>query len=163
MCHLGYLNAGRPVVLPMVHARVGETLYIHGSTGSSPMLAAKASTGLPVCVTVTVVVGTAHLVEDPQLKMAVLQALVDHVVPGRAADSRLPDTRELAATGVLGLDLVEVSAKVRAGGPVDGPADTALPHWAGTVPLRLAAGAPIPAGDLDPAIPTPAYLASYLT
>ncbi|BCO36553.1 hypothetical protein MHEC_29860 [Mycobacterium heckeshornense] len=184
MCHLGYLNAGRPVVLPMVHARVGETLYIHGSTGSGPMLAAKASTGLPVCVTVTVVdglvlaraavhhsvnyrsvviVGTAHLVEDPQLKMAVLQALVDHVVPGRAADSRLPDTRELAATGVLGLDLVEVSAKVRAGGPVDGPADTALPHWAGTVPLRLAAGAPIPAGDLDPAIPTPAYLASYLT
>jgi nitroimidazol reductase NimA-like FMN-containing flavoprotein (pyridoxamine 5'-phosphate oxidase superfamily) len=183
ICHLGYLTAGRPVVLPMLHTRLGEALYLHGSTGSGPMLAASASAGLPVCVTVTVVdglvlaraalhhsvnyrsvvvVGTAHLVEDPQLKMAVLQALVDHVLPGRAADSRLPNARELAATAVLGLDLVEVSAKVRTGGPVDDPRDTALPHWAGTVPLTVAAGAPIPASDLDPATPTPRYLASYL-
>jgi nitroimidazol reductase NimA-like FMN-containing flavoprotein (pyridoxamine 5'-phosphate oxidase superfamily) len=184
ICHLGYVSAGRPVVLPTMHTRLDETLYLHGSTGSGPMLAARASTGLPVCVTVTVVdalvlaraaahhsvnyrsvvvMGTAHLVEDPQQKMAVLQALVDRVLLGRAADSRAPDARELAATAVLTLDLVEVSAKVRTGGPVDDPDDAVLPHWAGIVPLTLAAGAPIPASELDPATAVPAYLARYVS
>jgi nitroimidazol reductase NimA-like FMN-containing flavoprotein (pyridoxamine 5'-phosphate oxidase superfamily) len=110
-----------------------------------------------------VVMGTAHLVEDPQVKLRVLQALLDHVLPGRAADSRIPDGRELAATGVLALDLVEVSAKVRAGGPVDDPDDTALPHWAGIVPLTLSAGTPIPASDLDPATAVPDYLLRYVS
>jgi hypothetical protein len=68
---------------------------------------------------------------------------------------------ELAMTAVLALDLVAVSAKVRAGGPVDDPEDIALPHWAGVVPLTLTAGTPEPAGDLDPATPLPAYLAPY--
>lgn len=187
VCHLGYVNAGRPVVLPTMHTRVDETLYLHGSTASGPILAAKAtkaSGGLPVCVTVTVVdglvlaraalhhsvnyrsvvvIGTARLVEDPQLKLRVLQALLDHVVAGRAADSRMPTARELAATGVLALDLVDVSAKVRTGGPVDDPRDAALPHWAGIVPLTLTAGTPIPASDLDPATAVPDYLTRYVS
>ncbi|HZU48649.1 MAG TPA: pyridoxamine 5'-phosphate oxidase family protein [Mycobacterium sp.] len=184
VCHLGYVNAGRPVVLPTMHARLDETLYLHGSTGSGPMLAAKASGGLPVCVTVTavdglvlaraalhhsvnyrsvVVMGTAYLVEDTQAKLRVLQALLDHVVAGRATDSRMPDDRELAATGVLALDLVDVSAKVRTGGPVDDPDDAALPHWSGIVPLTLTAGTPIPASDLDPATVLPDYLARYVS
>jgi uncharacterized protein len=181
ICHVGYLNADRPVVLPMTHARVGEILYLHGSTGSGPMLAAMAS-GLPVCVTVTlidgvvlaraamhhslnyrsvVVLGVARLVHDRPEKRRALAALIDHVACGRAADSRTPNARELAATAVLALDLVEVSAKVRAGGPADDPDDAALPHWAGVVPLTLAAGAPVPAGDLDPATPLPPYLTPY--
>lgn len=180
ICHLAYVNAGRPVVLPMTHARLGETLYMHGSTGSTPMLAAKdAPDGLPVCVTATlvdglvltrsamhhslnyrsvVVIGEAHLVDDRAEKLRAMRALLDHIRPGRAADCRLPNARELAATAVLALDLVEVSAKVRTGGPVDDPEDAALPHWAGVVPLSLTPGPPAPAADLDPETQLPPYL-----
>jgi uncharacterized protein len=180
VCHLGYVSPGGPVVLPTTHARLGETLYLHGSTGSGPMLAAKATPeGLPVCVTVTlldglvlaraamhhsvnfrsvVVHGAARVVEDPAEKVRALRCLLDHIRPGRADDCRTPNPRELAATGVLALDLVEVSAKVRTGAPVDDPEDRALPHWAGVVPLKLTAGTPVPAGDLDPAIPVPSYV-----
>jgi nitroimidazol reductase NimA-like FMN-containing flavoprotein (pyridoxamine 5'-phosphate oxidase superfamily) len=180
ICHLGYLSAGGPVVLPTTHARLGETLYLHGSTGSGPMLAAKAApSGLPVCVTATlvdglvlaraamhhsvnfrsvVVLGTARVVDDPEEKLRAMHGLLDHIRPGRAADCRTPNARELAATGVLALDLVEVSAKVRTGAPADDPQDSTLPHWAGVVPLSLTAGTPVPALDLDPATPLPSYL-----
>ncbi|OBB63422.1 pyridoxamine 5'-phosphate oxidase family protein [Mycobacterium sp. 852014-50255_SCH5639931] len=181
ICHLGYLSAGRPVVLPTTHARLGEMLYLHGSTGSGPVLAARAApVGLPVCVTVTlvdglvlaraamhhsvnfrsvVVLGSARVVDDEAEKLRALTGLLDHLASGRAADCRAPNARELAATGVLALDLVEVSAKVRTGAPVDDPEDCALPHWAGVVPLSVTAGTPVPAGDLDPAMALPPYLA----
>ncbi|AYJ04442.1 pyridoxamine 5'-phosphate oxidase family protein [Mycobacterium avium] len=183
ICHLGYLSGGRPVVLPTTHARRGETLYLHGSTGGGPVLAARAAAaagaGLPICVTVTlvdalvlaraamhhsvnfrsvVVLGDARVVDDPAEKSRALSSLLDHIAPGRAADCRAPDARELAATGVLALDLAEVSAKVRSGPPVDDPQDLLLPHWAGVVPLQLSAGPPVPAPDLDPAVPLPGYL-----
>jgi nitroimidazol reductase NimA-like FMN-containing flavoprotein (pyridoxamine 5'-phosphate oxidase superfamily) len=180
ICHLGYLGTGRPVVLPTTHARLGETLYLHGSTGSGPLLAARAApSGLPVCVTVTlvdglvlaraamhhsvnfrsvVVLGAARVVDDEAEKLRALAGLLDHLTPGRAADCRAPNPRELAATGVLALDLVEVSAKVRTGGPADDPEDCALPYWAGVVPLGVTAGAPVPGDDLDPALPLPPYL-----
>ncbi|MBV8861284.1 MAG: pyridoxamine 5'-phosphate oxidase family protein [Mycobacterium sp.] len=183
ICHVGYLNGGRPVVLPTTHARLGEILYLHGSTGSGPMLAAAGSAeGLPVCVTATlvdglvlaraalhhslqyrsvVVVGDARLVEDRGEKLRALAALLDHVAPGRSVDSRPPNARELAATAVLALHLVEVSAKVRTGGPVDDEQDTGLPHWAGVVPITLAPGTPVPADDLDSAVPLPPYLNPY--
>jgi len=183
ICHVGYLNAGQPVVLPTTHARLGEVLYLHGSTGSGPMLAAAGSAeGLPVCVTVTlvdglilaraalhhsmqyrsaVVMGSARLVQDRDEKLGAMAALLDHVASGRSDDSRPPNARELAATAVLALDLVEVSAKVRDGGPVDEEEDMTLPHWAGVVPLTLTAGAPVAAVDLDPAVPLPPYLTPY--
>jgi uncharacterized protein len=186
ICHLGYLSAGRPVVLPTTHARLEETLYLHGSTGSGPLLAAKAAkasgTGLPVCVTVTlldglvlarsamhhsvnfrsvVVLGDARVVDDPAEKSRALSCLLDHIAPGRSADCRAPDARELAATGMLALDLVEVSAKVRSGPPVDDPQDLPLPYWAGVVPLSLTSGAPVPADDLDPGAPVPPYLRAH--
>lgn len=182
ICHVGFVGEGGPVVLPTIHVRQGETLYLHGSTGSHPMLAAAtAPGGLPVCVTVTlvdglvlarswmhhsleyrsvVVVGNARLVRDDDERRLALAAVVDHVASGRAADSRPPNDRELAATAVLAVDLVEVSAKVRMGGPVDDDDDVRLPHWAGVLPLTLRPGTPIPADGLD-AIPLPAYLADY--
>jgi uncharacterized protein len=182
ICHVGFVGADGPVVLPTTHARLGETLYLHGSTGSGPMLAAGSSGGLPVCVTATVVdglvfarsalhhsmefrsvvaLGNARLVQDREEKLRAFAALLDHVAPGRSTDTRSPNARELAATAVLALDLVEVSAKVRTGGPVDDPDDTELPHWAGVLPITLRAGTPIPADDLDAAIQLPAYLATY--
>lgn len=178
ICHLGYVRDGQPVVLPTTHTRVGETLYIHGSSGSGPMMAARLS-GMPVCVTVTLVdamvlarsamhhslnyrsviaVGTARVVEDPDEKRRALHSLLDHLRAGRADDCRPPNARELAATALLALDLVEVSAKVRTGGVVDDDEDLALPYWAGVVPVSVAAGTPVPAAELDAATPLPPYL-----
>ncbi|WP_328924561.1 pyridoxamine 5'-phosphate oxidase family protein [Streptomyces sp. NBC_00190] len=182
ICHLGFVRDGAPVVLPTLFGRVGEALYIHGSTGSRPLLAAgKADPGLPVCVTVThvdglvlarsafhhslnyrsvVVHGTAYQVTDEEECRMALDALVDHVVPGRSADSRPASAKELAATAVVRLDLTEVSAKLRTGGPNDDAEDLGLPYWAGVVPVAPAYGAPIPAADLAPGIATPDYLAA---
>ncbi len=182
-CHVGVVGDEGPVVLPTMHVRLGETLYLHGSTGSGPMLAAAgAPEGLPVCVTATLVdglvlarsamhhslefrsvvaVGNARLVRDDDEKRRALAALLEHVATGRSTDSRPPSARELAATAVIALDLVEVSAKVRTGGPVDDPEDLTLPHWAGILPLTLRPGPAIPADDLDAAVPLPSYLADY--
>ena len=178
ICHLGFVVDGEPVVLPTIHARLGEILYLHGSTGSRPLLAAAAD-GLAVCVTVTLVDGlvlarsafhhsmnyrsvvahgVARLVTDPGEKRVALGAIVDHVVPGRSADCRPPSAKELAATSVLRLELADVSAKVRTGDVADEEQDLGLPHWAGVLPLTLAPGEPRPAGGLDRAIPPPPYL-----
>ncbi|MER0444430.1 pyridoxamine 5'-phosphate oxidase family protein [Streptomyces sp. Edi4] len=180
VCHLGFVRDGAPVVLPTLFGRVGERLYIHGSTGSRPLRAAgQAGPGLEVCLTVThvdglvlarsamhhsinfrsvVVHGTAHEVTDPQERLTALNALVDHVVPGRSSDTRPPNAKELAATAVIRLDLNEVSAKVRAGGPNDDAEDLGLPYWAGVLPFAPAYGAPVPADGLDPAVAVPGYL-----
>ncbi|GAA3397946.1 pyridoxamine 5'-phosphate oxidase family protein [Streptomyces roseoviridis] len=184
VCHLGFVRDGAPVVLPTLYGRVGERLYVHGSTGSRPLRAAgrgEDAPGLPVCLTVThvdglvlarsafhhslnyrsvVVHGTARPVTDPEELRTALDALVDHVVPGRSADSRPGNAKEIAATAVLRLDLTEVSAKVRTGGPNDDPEDAGLPHWTGVIPVRRAYGAPVPAADLAPSIPLPDYLAA---
>lgn len=171
-------------MLPTLYARAGERLYVHGSTGSRPLRSAGDGTeapGTPVCLTVThvdglvlarsamhhsmnyrsvVVHGEARRVTDERERAAALDTLVDHVLPGRAADCRPADARELAATAVLALDLEEVSAKVRAGGPNDEAEDLGLPHWAGVVPVRRTHGTPVPAGDLTPDTGLPGYLAA---
>jgi len=181
VCHLGFVRDGAPVVLPTLYGRVGERLYVHGSTGSRPLrMAGGAAPGLPVCLTVThvdalvlarsafhhsinyrsvVVHGTAHDVTDPDEKREALDALVDHVVPGRSYDSRPANKKELAATAVIRLDLDEVSAKVRTGGVNDEPEDHALPHWAGLVPLRKGYEAPVADPGLAPGTELPGYLA----
>jgi len=180
VCHLGFIRDGAPVVLPTLYARSGERLYVHGSTGSRPLRGAAGDPGLPVCLTVThvdglvlaksafhhsinyrsvVVHGTAHQVTDPEERALALDAIVEQAVPGRAADSRRANAKELAATAVIRLDLREVSAKLRTGGPNDEPEDTALPHWSGVVPVARTYAAPVPADYLDPATPLPGYLA----
>lgn len=181
VCHLGFVRDGAPVVLPTLYGRIGERLYVHGSTGSRPLrMTGKADPGLAVCLTVThvdglvlarsafhhsinyrsvVVHGIAYEVTDPEERRTALDALVDQVVPGRSYDSRQANAKELAATAVIRLDLNEVSAKVRTGGPNDEPEDSALPHWTGVLPVVRAYGTPIPADDLDPSVELPGYLA----
>lgn len=180
VCHLGFVRDGAPVVLPTLYGRSGERLYLHGSTGSRPLR--QADEGLAVCLTVTlvdglvlarsafhhslnyrsvVVHGTAHPVTDEAEKAEALRVLIDHVLPGRSAGTRAADGKELAATGVLRLDLTEVSAKVRTGGPNDEERDLSLPYWAGVLPVRTTYGPPVPAEDLAPDIPVPAGVAAY--
>ncbi|WP_371099113.1 pyridoxamine 5'-phosphate oxidase family protein [Streptomyces sanglieri] len=180
VCPLGFVRDGAPVVLPTLFGRIGNRLYVHGSTGSRPLHeAGRTDPGLPVCLTVThvdglvlarsafhhsinyrsvVVHGVAHTVTDPEERRTALDAIVDHVVPGRSADSRPADEKELAATAVIRLDLREVSAKIRTGGPNDEARDLTLPHWAGVVPLARGYETPLPADDLDPAIGVPDYI-----
>lgn len=182
-CHVGFVVAGRPVVLPQLHVRVGEDLYLHGSTGARALRSADGH-GLEVCVTVTLVdglvlarsafhhsvnyrsvvaQGRAELVSDPAEKTTALAALVDAVVPGRSAASRGPDRRELAATAVLRLRLHEVSLKVRSGPPVDDPEDLVLPHWAGVLPLSTRRGRPVPAPDVAADTPLPGHLQAWVS
>ncbi len=180
VCHLGFVRDGAPVVLPTLYGRVGERLYVHGSTGSRPLrMTGTADPGLPVCLTVThvdalilarsafhhsinyrsvVVHGLAYDVTDPEEKRLALDALVDHVVPGRAQDSRPANKKELAATAVIRLDLDEVSAKLRTGGVNDEPEDLTLPHWAGVLPLHKGYGTPVADAELAPGTEVPDYL-----
>ncbi|MFF4213420.1 pyridoxamine 5'-phosphate oxidase family protein [Streptomyces sp. NPDC001796] len=182
VCHLGYVRDGAPVVLPTLYGRVGERLYVHGSTGSRPLrMTGEADPGLPVCLTVThvdglvlarsafhhsinyrsvVVHGIAHQVTDPEEKRTALDAMIDHVVAGRSHDSRPANKKELAATAVIRLDLEEVSAKLRTGGVNDEPEDLSLPHWAGVVPVRREYGTPLPDAGLAPGTGVPDYLAA---
>jgi uncharacterized protein len=178
VCHVGFVVDGQPYVVPTGYARVGETVYLHGSTGSRLGL----RSGMDVCVTVTLVdglvlarsafhhsmnyrsvmaIGRTRSVGDLGEKEAALRALVEHIVPGRSDEVRGADRRELAATAVLALPLVEVSAKVRAGPPKDDDPDYDLPIWAGTLPLALTPGDPAPDPVLDPSVPTPAHVASW--
>jgi uncharacterized protein len=180
VCHVGFANDGQPFVIPTLFARVGEALYFHGSAASR-MLRGAAS-GIPVCITVTLVdglvlarsvfnhsinyrsvvaLGNASLVDEPGEKIRALEAFTEKIVPGRWNDVRQPNEKELKATSILRLPLTEVSAKVRSGPVKDDDEDYALPIWAGVVPLRLQAGAPIRDDRCDPAMPTPPYAAHY--
>ncbi|MBE1487988.1 bifunctional pyridoxamine 5'-phosphate oxidase family protein/GNAT family N-acetyltransferase [Plantactinospora soyae] len=181
-CHLGFAVDGEPRVLPTLHVRIGETLYLHGSTGSRPLLAARSEAGLAVCVAIThldglvyarsqfhhsanyrsvVVHGSAHLVTAEAEKAAVLTALVEKVGRGRSGASRPPNRRELAETAVLALPLREVSVRTRTGGVREEPADLALPYWAGVLPLRMVTGRPEP--DTGVTAPLPDHLLPALS
>ncbi|MCM2256087.1 MAG: pyridoxamine 5'-phosphate oxidase family protein [Vicinamibacteria bacterium] len=180
VCHLGFVHEGQPFVIPTIHARVGETLYVHGSAASRMLRALEG--GVPACVTVTLVdglvmarsafhhsmnyrsvvlLGTLRAVDDADRKLEALRAITEHVAPGRYAQVRPPNAKELLGTRVLELPIVEGSAKVRSGPPGDDPEDLALDCWAGVVPLALRAGAPIPAPDLRPGIGLPRELVDY--
>ncbi len=178
ICHVGFVVDGQPYALPTGYTRVGETLYLHGSTGSRLGL----RPDMDVCVTVTLldgivlaraafhhsfqyrsvmVLGRTRLVTDFEEKDAALRALVEHIVPGRPADVRPGNGKELVATALLAVALDEVSAKVRAGPPKDDEEDYALPVWAGVLPLALVPGIPVPDPRLDPTITVPPYVATW--
>ena len=180
ICHVGFAPQGQPFVIPTGYARDGDKLYIHGSQASRMLRTL--STGVDVCVTVTiidglvlarsafhhsmnyrsvVIFGRATLVEDPEEKMAALLALSEHIIRGRWADVREPTELEMKQTTVLSLPLVEASAKIRTGPPLDDEEDYAMDVWAGVVPLRLVAGEPIKDPRLPEGIQIPAYAREY--
>jgi len=180
ICHVGFVVENQPYVIPTGYARVDDQLYIHGSAASRMLR--NLSKGIEVCVTVTlidglvlarsafhhsinyrsvVILGKATLVEDPEEKDKALEALTEHIVPGRWADVRWPTELELKATTVLRLPIEEASAKVRTGDPKDDEEDYAMDVWAGVLPLSLATGAPVNDARLHPATNVPAYVTQY--
>ncbi len=177
-CHVGFAVDGRPWVIPTIHARIDDRLYLHGAVANH-MLKSLAG-GIEACVTITLidglvlarsafhhsmnyrsvmVFGRAVRVEDADEKRAALHALVEHVVPGRMADARPPSESELRTTTVLRLPIDEASAKIRTGGPVDDEEDMQLAVWAGQLPLSTGYGAPIAEPDTIPAVP--GYVTGY--
>jgi uncharacterized protein len=177
-CHVGFSIDGRPWVLPTIHTRIDDRLYLHGAVANH-MLRSLAG-GIEACVTFTLidalvlarsafhhsmnyrsvmVFGRAVSVDDADEKDAVLHALVEHVVPGRTADARPPSASELRTTTVLRLPITEASAKVRTGGPVDDDDDLQLPIWAGQLPLTTVYGAPIADAGTIPEVPD--YVTKY--
>jgi nitroimidazol reductase NimA-like FMN-containing flavoprotein (pyridoxamine 5'-phosphate oxidase superfamily) len=180
ICHVGFIADGQPFVIPTSYARKGDLLYIHGSAASRMLR--QAGSGVPVCITVTlldglvlarsifnhsmnyrsvVVLGTATAIEDRAEKLAALQALSEHILPGRWQDSRQPNEQELKATSVLQLPIEEFSAKVRQGPVVDDEEDYSFPTWAGIIPLGMVSHAPIDDSRLLEGITAPAYAKNY--
>jgi nitroimidazol reductase NimA-like FMN-containing flavoprotein (pyridoxamine 5'-phosphate oxidase superfamily) len=176
ICHVAFVVEGQPFVIPMILARAGDVLYLHGSTASR--LVRTLADGVDVCVTATlldgivlarsvynhsmnyrsaVVLGRARPVVDPDEKLAALEAIVEHMVPGRWSDARLPDRKELKATTVLALALDEASAKIRTGPPKEWDEDLELPIWAGVIPLSLVAGAAETDTSVPDGVPLPPY------
>jgi len=180
ICHVGFAVAGQPFVIPTGYARLDEQLFIHGSQMSRMLRTL--SSGIDICVTVTLVdglvlarsafhhsinyrsvvmFGRATIIDERQAKLAALFAFSEQVIPGRWNDVREPTEQELKATTVLSLPLVEVSAKVRTGPPIDDDDDYALNVWAGVLPLKIAAGTPINDPRLPESIKPPAYTLKY--
>jgi len=179
-CHVGFVVDDQLYVIPTIHARVGDWLYIHGSAASRMLRAVQG--GIPICVTVTLldglvlarsafkhsmnyrsvmILGSAVEVTERTEKLAALQAIVEHVVPHRWAEVRWPSEQELKATMVLKLPIEEVSAKIRSGPPLDEEEDYQLPCWAGEIPLQLLPQLPVSDPRLGPAVLPPAYVRSY--
>jgi len=176
ICHLGVVVNGSPLVLPTAYGRIGDTLYLHGSSANRSLHAAD---GQEVCVTVThldglvcarsvfshsvnyrcaVVFGTARIVTDPDERLAGLRAVTQQLIPGRWDAVRSPTRKELAATSVLAIPIAEASVKVRTGPPGDEPEDLELPVWAGVVPAAVSFGEPEPDPALRPGIGTPDHI-----
>jgi uncharacterized protein len=181
IAHLGITDEdGRPLVIPTLHARGGDLVYIHGSVGSRTLRALAA--GAPACLTVSLIdglvlarsamhhsanyrsvmlMGQARSVEEPEEKLAAFEAIVEHIVPGRWRDVRPPTHKELKATSVLAIPIDEASAKVRVGPPLDDEEDYSLPAWAGVIPLITEARTPEPDPRLRGGIAPPAYATRY--
>jgi uncharacterized protein len=180
ICHVGFVLDGQPFVIPTAYGRSGGNLYVHGSAASRMLR--NLDKGVPVCITVTlldglvlarsifnhsmnyrsvVVLGTAVAVLDAKEKLEALKLLSEHILPGRWAESRQPNERELKQTLVLRLPIEEFSAKVRQGPPIDDDEDYAFPTWAGVIPLETVSGPPINDPRLDSTTAVPVYARAY--
>src|ERR1035437_9037000 len=180
LCHAGFVVDGQPFVIPTSYGRKDASLYLHGSAASR--MPRQMKEGVPVCITVTlleglvlarsifnhsmnyrsvVILGKACLLDDPEEKLEALRILSEHILPGRWADSRQPNERELKATSVLRVPIEEFSAKVRQGAAIDDEEDYSFPTWAGVVPLEMTAGAPIDDARLFPGKEASAYAKRY--
>jgi nitroimidazol reductase NimA-like FMN-containing flavoprotein (pyridoxamine 5'-phosphate oxidase superfamily) len=178
LAHIGFVTDGQPFVIPTLYGREGNTIYLHGSAASRMMR--QLETGIPVCLTVTLVdglvlarsafhhsmnyrsvvaFGTARKIEDQEEKSHALRVISDHLIKGRWEEAREPAPQELKGTTVLRFEIDEASAKVRSGPPKDDKEDYELPVWAGVLPLRMTQDAPVPDGEQKSEVPS--YVRDY--
>jgi nitroimidazol reductase NimA-like FMN-containing flavoprotein (pyridoxamine 5'-phosphate oxidase superfamily) len=179
ICHLGFTTDRGAVVIPTIHARLGDTLYLHGSHASRMM---RSIVDEEICVTATivdgivaarsafhhsmnyrsvVVFGRPRVVDDADERMLAFRAVTEHVLPGRWDEARQPNEKENNGTKLLAITIDQASAKIRSGPPGDDDEDLALDIWAGVIPLTVAAGEPISAPDLKAGIPVARSAADY--
>jgi uncharacterized protein len=181
ICHVAWVTEdGTPHLIPTIHTRIGDTLYLHGSSASRTLRAIRAGADVAVAATIVdglvlarstfhssmnyrsvVVYGRPREVTDRDERIMLSRALADHVAPGRGAEAREPTDDELRQTLMLAIGLDEASAKVRTGPPSDDESDLDLPIWAGVVPLRLTSGKPEDAPDLPAGVTPPEYVTTY--
>lgn len=180
ICHVGFVVDQQPIVIPTIHARIDDRLYMHGAIANRMLKTLR--TGIQACVTVTlvdglvlarsafhhsmnyrsvVILGTAIETTDPDEKRKAFEAIVEHVCTGRSKDVRAPDDNEAKATLVLSLPITEASAKVRTGPPIDAERDYSLPCWAGVLPITQQPSMPIPDKRLPPDTAIPGYITNY--
>jgi len=176
IAHVGIAPDGEPVVIPVLYARMGDEVVFHGAKASRLLKVLKS--GGPVCLTVTIVdglvlarslfehsmnyrsvvaFGRGRLLEGEE-KLAALQAISEHLLPGRWDDARRPSEKELKATTVVAVEIEEAAAKIRTGGPEDNEEDYTLPVWAGVVPVREVYGEPEPDERLRSGVDVPVYI-----
>jgi len=180
VCHVGFVVDGTPFVVPTNYVRVGDKLFLHGSTASRLMKTL--GSGAPFCLSVTlldgivfsptatghsvnyrsvVVMGKAEPIEDPAAKLAAMRDFVEYVLRGRWTTVRPPSEQELKGTMVLAVPLVEASAKVRTGFAVDDNKEYESSAWTGVLPFKWTPGEPVRDPRGDAAIPVPANIQNY--
>ena len=180
ICHVAFAQDGQPFVIPTIHARMDDTLILHGAKASR--LLKHVQTGAPICVAITlldglvvarsvfhnsmnyrsvVLFGQGHVIEGKEERLRALEVLTEHVVPGRWRDARPPNRKELNATTVVALPIESATAKLRAGPPGDDEEDYALPIWAGVIPMGQVFGAAQDDPRLADGIATPDYIQGY--
>ena len=179
-CHIGFVVENQPFVIPTSYGRWGDELLIHGSSASRMMRQLK--TGLPCCVTVTLVdglvlarsafhhsmnyrsvilLGNATEITAEKEKLEAMRTLVEHITPGRWDSLRPVNETELKATTILQLPIEEASAKIRIGPPKDDEEDYALPIWAGVLPFSMRVGEPVADPLLSAGINVPPDVVDY--
>jgi len=175
ICHLGFIDEdGHPIVVPTIHARIDDQLYVHGSVASRMLK--QLAKGASVCCTIThvdgvvlarstfwssmnyrsvKVFGQSRLVTDENETERAINAIIEHVAPGRVSEVRPPTSSELRQTKIIAISIDEASAKVRTGDPNDDPNDLESDVWAGVLPLTTTFGDPLPAANLNGSIEIP--------
>lgn len=180
VCHVGFADGGKAFVTPTAYARYGDHLYLHGSAANRTYRALRDGADACICVTLidglvlarsafhhsinyrsVILYGRATEVSGEQEKAEAFTWILDHIVPQRRADVRTPTPQEIKQTIVLRFPIVEASAKVRSGPPIDDEEDLQIPCWAGVIPLRLVAGVPQAAPELSQNTPAPRYVSAY--
>lgn len=180
LCHIGFIDQGTPFVIPTAYCRIGDFLYVHGSSKSRMM--ATLAAGADICVTIThmdglvlarsafhhsinyrsvVIMAKGEWVGDEAEKNNMFESFVEHVIPGRWAEVRWPNEQEMKATHVVKIPLSEASAKVRTGHPKDDAEDMEMNVWAGVLPLETTVGGPISDEKLTKGVGLPNHLAFY--
>jgi len=178
-CHLGIIHDGKPVVIPTIHARMGDHIVFHGSNASRLL---KISNNNEICVTITlldglvmarslfnssmnyrsaVIFGKGEIIKDHDERMAAFKSITDHIAPGRWDDARQPNNSELKQTSVVRMPIDEASAKISVGPPDDEDEDYALDYWAGVIPINQTYGEPESDPILQEGITIPDYLKNY--